>query len=198
MSIYTRRGDSGTTRIYGSTNVISKTDPRVNSLGTVDELNSQLGVVLVHCASGKFSRVRKQLERVQQDIFQIGSEIATASNLAPPFRVSKHMVLRLERWIDDYENDLPPLANFIFPGGSLVSAQVHVARTVCRRAEREIVGWKSANKQSLFSIKQSLSLNKYLLAYVNRLSDYLLVLARWLNKLEGINDTVWNASKTRK
>ncbi|MEK7182533.1 MAG: cob(I)yrinic acid a,c-diamide adenosyltransferase [Patescibacteria group bacterium] len=180
MPIYTRRGDRGTTRIYGTHTPVSKTDPRVAALGTIDELNAQLGLVLVHC---KDRRVRKQLLRIQQDFFEIGAELATAPNETPPFKLTKNAVSRLERWIDAYWKNLPPLANFIFPGGSMSAAQLHVARTVARRAERKIVEFSHTS-----------SVNPTILSYLNRLSDFFLVAARWVNHREGVGDVVWSST----
>lgn len=184
MSIYTRAGDRGSTRVYGTRERISKTDRRIASLGGIDELNAQLGVVLVKCGRG---RARRELLRVQRDLFEIGAEIATAPPETPPFKLGKSAIARLERSIDFYWKALPPLSNFIFPGGSQTSALLHVARTVARRAERELVNFS----QSEFSV------NPNILSYINRLSDYLLALARWMNKEEGVGDVIWSSSKKR-
>ena len=197
MPIYTRRGDTGTTRIYGSRDSFRKTDSRIVALGAVDELNAQLGMLLVHCtprggnASGRADRAykitQKQLLILQQELFEIGAEIATAQTAKPPFEMGKNKTRRLERWIDFYWKKLPPLSNFIFPGGSLAGAQLHIVRTVCRRAERVVVELAAAEK-----------VNPNILSYLNRLSDFLLALARWVNKLEGIGDFRWvGASKKR-
>lgn len=182
MSIYTRRGDNGTTRIYGTRESKRKDEPRIASLGGLDELNAQLGVVLVLCRDG---RAKRELARIQRILFEIGAELGTStrqtgSNMPPPFRLRKSAAARLERWIDFYWKNLPPLANFIFPGGSETGAQVHVARTVARRAEREIV-----------KLSQTERVNPNILSYINRLSDYLLAAARWVNHQEGVGDVIW-------
>lgn len=197
MAIYTRRGDTGTTRIYGSRDSFRKTDSRIVALGAVDELNAQLGMLLVHCtprggnASGRADRAykitQKQLLILQQELFEIGAEIATAPGAKFPFKLGKGKVGRLERWIDFYWGRLPTLSNFIFPGGSLAGAQAHVTRTVCRRAERALVELAAVEK-----------VNPNVLSYLNRLSDFLLALARWVNKLEGVDDVRWSGTSKKR
>lgn len=183
MPIYTRRGDRGTTRLYGTRDAVSKTSRRVNALGGLDELSAQLGVVLVQCPDG---RARRQLQRIQHDLFEIGAEIASPGS-SSPFKLRKNATKRLESWIDYYWKNLPPLANFIFPGGSAGGAQAHVARTVCRRAERALVELSGVE-----------SLNPNILSYINRLSDFLLALARWINHKEGVGEEIWVSKKQKK
>lgn len=184
MPIYTRRGDLGTTQIYGSKDRRSKSDPRINALGTIDELNAQLGLALVYCRD---RRLRRELTHTQQDLFEIGTQLATPSGETSLFTTQKSDTARLERWIDYYWSKLPPLANFIFPGGSAVGAQLHVARTVCRRAERVVV-----------KLTQEEDVNPTLLGYLNRLSDFLLTAARWANKIEGVEEAVWSSAGKKK
>lgn len=182
MPIYTRRGDKGTTRLYGKQESISKTDPRINTLGAIDELNAQLGLALVQCTD---RGVQDRIHRLQQDLFEIGAEIAAWEGVSP-FKLRKSAITRLERWIDFYWEKLPPLSNFVFPGGTQTSAQLQVARTVARRAEREIVG-----------LSQDQKLNPHIIAYLNRLSDFLLTLSRWANKLGGVGDVIWISTKKK-
>jgi cob(I)alamin adenosyltransferase len=180
MKIYTRTGDGGGTALFGGTRV-SKDDPRVAAYGDVDELNACLGTVR---AQGDLpGEVVDLLERVQKDLFAIGARLADpAERIAQ--RVTKVAVtdadiLRLENWIDRFEAELPPLRRFILPGGNRGGALLHFARTVCRRAERSIV---------------SLGVNDIdptLLAYVNRLSDLLFVLARLVNHRAGQPEVEW-------
>ncbi|MBI2405486.1 cob(I)yrinic acid a,c-diamide adenosyltransferase [Candidatus Microgenomates bacterium] len=184
MPIYTRRGDTGTTRIYGSRDRHSKSGSRINALGTIDELNAQLGLVLVHCRDRRLSG---QLARIQQDLFEIGAQLATAPGEPLPFTITKSDIVRLERWIDSYWDRLPPLVNFVFPGGSLSAAQLHVARTVARRAERVVV-----------KLSKEEALSAHILAYINRLSDFLHVAARWANKVEGVEDVIWSSVSSKK
>lgn len=184
MPIYTRRGDRGTTRIYGGKN-IRKTDSRIRALGSLDELNSHFGLILAQLTDRKWRGERAKLSRLQQDLFEIGSEIAASNAADAPFKLRKSSITRLERWIDEYWKKLPPLANFIFPGGSRGGAQAHVCRTVARRAELAVV-----------ALSEEEQINPNILSYLNRLSDFLLALARWVNKLEGVEDVIWSSAST--
>ncbi|MBI4059180.1 cob(I)yrinic acid a,c-diamide adenosyltransferase [Candidatus Microgenomates bacterium] len=183
MSIYTRRGDTGQTSLYGSRERYAKTDTRFVALGTIDELNAHLGLVSSGCTD---RRVKRELTAIQQTIFEIGAEIAASNAASATFKLKKSATTRLEKWIDFYWNKLPPLANFILPGGSEAAAQTHIARTVCRRAERAIV-----------RLNDKESVNPNILTHINRLSDYLLALARWVNYLEGVGEIIWQGAKKK-
>ncbi len=179
--IYTRTGDGGETSLFGGQRV-PKSDPRVGAYGTIDELNAVLGVVR---AAGPGSEIDAVLERVQHRLFDLGAELATsptapagAAAYAP--RVGSGWVEALEKDIDRFDAALPPLRQFIIPGGTGVAAMLHLARTVARRAEREIVALGARE-----------SLNPDVLKFVNRLSDLLFVLARAANKAAGRSDIVW-------
>jgi cob(I)alamin adenosyltransferase len=180
MKIYTRTGDAGGTALVGGARV-SKADPRVAAYGDVDELNACLGAVR---AQGELSRdVTELLEQMQKDLFAIGSRLADPSGKVAG-RVAKVAVTdadvqRLEGWIDRFEAELPPLRRFILPGGSRAGALLHLARTVCRRAERSIVA---------LGVE---TVDAHLLAYVNRLSDLLFVLARSVNHRAGQPEVEW-------
>jgi cob(I)alamin adenosyltransferase len=180
MKIYTRTGDAGGTALFGGTRV-SKHDPRVAAYGEVDELNACLGTVR---SQGELpGDVTDTLEHVQKHLFAIGARLADpAERIAQ--RVTKVAVTdadisRLEDWIDRFEAELPPLRKFILPGGNRAGAQLHLARTVCRRAERSIVSLGTDHVDAL------------LLAYVNRLSDFLFVLARVVNHRAGQPEVEW-------
>ncbi len=180
MKIYTRGGDAGGTALFGGTRV-SKSDPRVAAYGEVDELNACLGVVR---AQGELAGdLAALLEHVQKDLFAIGARLADpAEKIAE--RVTKVAVTdadiqRLEDWIDRFEAELPPLRRFILPGGNGAGALLHLSRTVCRRAERSIVALGAD------------SVEAHLLAYVNRLSDLLFVLARVVNHRSGQPEVEW-------
>ncbi len=175
MRIYTRAGDDGSTGILGGKRV-KKSAIRLHAYGTIDELNAVLGAVL---ASQRVSKImRKQLLKIQSELFEIGTDLATPIDIKMKVkRVSKRMITQLERWIDGMEKNLPLLKNFILPGGARESAQLHLARTVCRRAERWIV-----------ELAQSEEINPFVLQYVNRLSDYMFVAARSTNKDLGVQD----------
>ncbi len=178
MKIYTRTGDAGETSLFGGTRV-RKDDPRVVAYGDVDELNAQLG--LARAAVGD-AELADELTRLQRDLFALGAQLADPGEKLSP-RVSKAVVhdgdvLRLEQLIDRLEAELPPLRHFILAGGSAGGAALHVARAVCRRAERGIVALEPA-------------VDPVLLKYINRLSDLLFVLARAANQRAGATETPW-------
>lgn len=181
MKIYTRTGDAGMTGLFGGERV-AKSHPRIEAYGTVDETNCVIGVVvsLLQGVDG-VGRALEVLGRVQRDLFVLGADLATAAD-AKPFvqRVTADMAEALERDIDGFEGDLPALKNFILPGGHVAAAQLHLARTVCRRAERLTV--EAALHESF---------NEHALVYLNRLSDLLFVIARWVNRQTGAAETPW-------
>lgn len=180
--IYTRTGDKGTTRLVDGS-CVEKFNPRVEAYGCVDELNSQIGVVRAHIeALPDFATTDVFLEKVQNLLFNIGSLLATQDEAVfktlPSISVSH--VEELEKQIDLVSAELPALKNFILPGGHLASAEAHVARTSCRRAERR-------------SAEIAMSDDRYALClqYLNRLSDYLFVLARWINFKTQSPEKIW-------
>lgn len=179
MAIYTKKGDRGTTLLYGGISARKKYDSRVVAYGTVDELNAQIGVVLAFLEED-LEDIRGWLKEIQKDLFEIASELATESTQQKPFNLESTKVKELEKIIDKLEGNLPPLQNFIFPGGSKPGAILHIARTVCRRAEREIV--KLSDKEEV---------NSNILVYLNRLSDCLFMLARETNRLEKSPEEIW-------
>jgi len=172
VKIYTRGGDSGETSLFGGDRV-AKNDPRIEAYGTVDELNSFIGLARATWAS---SPIDVQLGAIQADLFEIGAQLAAPGSDRFP-GVQRRRIDELEQAIDSMQAELPALTSFILPGGSLAAAQLHVARTVCRRAERLIV---------------SLGEAKTTIAYLNRLSDYLFVAARFANLRHGTNDVPWS------
>jgi cob(I)alamin adenosyltransferase len=180
MKIYTRTGDAGGTALFGGTRV-SKADPRVAAYGDVDELNACLGTVSAQ--SELAGDIADLLEQLQKDLFAIGARLADpATKIAE--RVAKVAVTdadirRLEDWIDRLEAELPPLRRFILPGGNRAGALLHFSRTVCRRAERSIVALGADEVDTL------------VLAYVNRLSDLLFVMARAVNHRAGQPEVEW-------
>lgn len=171
MKIYTRTGDRGETSLFGGARV-PKNDPRIDAYGTIDELNSCLGVVLAVAPDA-------QLLAVQRDLFEIGAHLASpgTSRFAG---VETSRIEELERGIDAMEAELAPLKSFILPGGTPAAAQLHVARTVCRRAERLVVALHDDDPATASSI-----------AFLNRLSDYLFVAARHANHKRGVEDVPW-------
>ncbi len=179
MRIYTKTGDNGETGLFDGTRV-SKADPRVAAYGSVDELNAWLGVVR---AAGPGPDLDDLLTRIQRDLFALGALLADPSHKISA-RVDKVTlgpddVTRLERAIDTFEAELPPLRRFILAGGSPPGAMLHLARTVCRRAERDMVAL-GADHVDLIAIQ-----------YINRLSDLLFVMARLVNHRAGVPETEW-------
>lgn len=176
VRIYTKTGDSGQTSLFGGKRV-NKSDVRVEAYGTSDELNSLIGVVTVDCPKG----IKPKLLRVQNELFVLGTDLATPLDvrLKVP-RIRKSYTTKLEREIDLWEKDLPPLKNFILPGGSKAGALLHLARAKCRCLERILVNLGHQDR-----------LNPNILPYVNRLSDWFFVLARHTNFEAKSGEVIW-------
>jgi cob(I)alamin adenosyltransferase len=174
--IYTRGGDAGETSL-GDGSRVSKLDARIAAFGTTDELNSLIGVVL----AGDFpAGLRSPLGRVQNELFDVGADLCVPLEVDGRLRVDQAMVDRLEASCDAFNEDLPELKSFVLPGGSAASAALHVARTVCRRAERE----------TLLAAREH-DVNPLVAVYLNRLSDLLFTLARLANHRAGSPDITW-------
>ena len=181
--VYTRTGDDGTTSLGVRTRV-AKDDARVEAYGTVDELNSMLGLAL---AGGVDAALDGPLRRVQNDLFHLGSDLcvpeAEKETRAVPRIEARHVAL-LEQWMDAWSAELEPLANFVLPGGATSAAVLHAARTVCRRAERRVVTLQRREEVSPFAVR-----------YLNRLSDTLFVAARYENAKRGVPEPLWDSRK---
>lgn len=178
MKIYTKQGDEGKTSLLGGERVW-KDNQRIQAYGTVDELNAILGIVVTELTS---EELKEELRSIQSELFTIGADLATPNNKSVKIvRVDNNFTKRIEALIDKYDEKLPELKNFILPGGSKASAYLHLARTVCRRAEREVV-----------SLIKEVEINPEIEVYLNRLSDLLFVLARYENYISGIEDIKWN------
>lgn len=181
--IYTRTGDDGTTGLVDGSRV-SKADARLNAIGEVDEANSALGVA-IHAleADAVISKLVPALRRIQNDLFDLGADIATPGESFEPspmqLRIVAEQVHWLEAEIDSANENIPPLNSFILPGGSAAAAQMHMARAISRRAERALV-----------AASRHVSINPQALRYLNRLSDYLFVLCRLINASRG-GDILW-------
>lgn len=182
--MYTRKGDSGQTGILGSGRV-AKDSPRVEAYGTVDELNSCIGAAMSFCND---KRILAELREVQRFLFVAGADLANDTdeprNTLP--RITSHDTEQLETSIDSILNRLPKLTKFILPGGGRTAAQLHLARAICRRAERRIVSAKGAEK-----------INPELLPFFNRLSTLLFDLARYANHVEKRKEEEWSSRKSR-
>ena len=183
--VYTRQGDAGETALVGGRRV-AKDSPRIVAYGTIDELNSVLGLVRAHVeaagARGARRRLVEMLRPLQSELFDLGSELATPpdAEYEGMWRVSALEVAALERTMDALQKDLAPLKSFVLPGGGIAGALLHQARTVCRRAEIEILRLSRAEP-----------VNPEVLRYVNRLSDLLFVLARWIAKRTREKEILW-------
>lgn len=184
--VYTRTGDKGFTKLVGGKKV-AKDAARIESYGTIDELNSVLGLARVFNDESKdrlpaAQRLDDIFRRLQNELFDLGSELATPPDFSYEgmFTVGEHEVTALERLIDDLQKDLTPLNSFILPGGGKVGGFLHQARTVCRRAERDIL-----------RLMREESISEWPLKYVNRLSDLLFVLSRWVSKNLGEPEYLW-------
>src|SRR5262245_21942155 len=178
MKIYTRKGDDGTTGLLGQGRVL-KSAPRVEAYGSVDELNAALGVARAQDGNGWLAA---PLDSIQNRLFTVGAELAatTPEALAKVERIDEAAVTWLESEIDRLEAELAPLTQFIVPGGTALAASLHVARTVCRRAERRVV-----------ALAQNDTVSADVVRYLNRLADLLFVMARWANHRAGVVDLPW-------
>jgi cob(I)alamin adenosyltransferase len=175
--IYTRGGDAGETSL-GDGSRVSKLDERIAAFGTVDELNSAIGLVL---SGGCSAQVRDVLVRVQNELFDLGADLSVPLTKEGRLRVTQGQVDALERDCDRFNDGLPELRSFVLPGGGETAARIHVARATCRRAEREALVASRAHE-----------VNPATLTYLNRLSDLLFILARAANAAEGREEPLWN------
>jgi len=182
MKIYTKAGDDGSTGLIGGDRV-RKSDARIDCVGQIDEVNAALGWCATASAASGFADLTAQVSAIQNDLFLIGSHLAlaegaTAGASLPP--LDESIVSRLEMEIDAADRELPPLRNFILPGGTELAARLHLARTICRRAERRVAS---------FALDRPVP--AVILTYLNRLSDWLFVQARHANHRAGVDDVPW-------
>ncbi|MBS1256234.1 MAG: Cob(I)yrinic acid a,c-diamide adenosyltransferase [Deltaproteobacteria bacterium] len=189
--VYTRTGDSGQTGLVGGKR-LPKDHPRIEAYGTVDELNSVIGLVLSFLSQKKTSerslKLKLILEAIQQKLFDIGSELATlpGDEYEGQIKLQEEDVAWLEEIIDAMNDELEPLKSFILPGGTPLNSSMHHSRTVCRRAEREVIKLNQVDMVSPEVIK-----------YLNRLSDFLFVAGRWVTETLGEKETLWEPGKSR-
>lgn len=182
MPIYTKTGDRGQTSLMGGER-ISKANLRVESYGTVDELNSVIGVVIAHLPV-KNTPLEEALENIQHDLLEIGANLANPSSSPLPFLSGR--VSDFEKMIDEFTASLPPLTHFILPGGGVIGASLHHARTICRRLERTLV--RLADKETV---------DQTVIMYINRLSDLFFTMARFTNHMTGEKETIWESRQTK-
>lgn len=178
MKIYTKTGDKGDTRLFDGTQV-RKNDPRVEAYGNVDELNSCIGAAVAFLQDDE---LRKILESIQRDLFSVGAQLADPKQHGKKqkSKLDPVRITALEETIDRFETELSPLRQFILAGGVPAAAMLHVARTVCRRAERNVV-----------ELAESVELDPLVIEYLNRLSDFLFVTARLVNQRQGQQEIPW-------
>ena len=189
--VYTRTGDSGKTGLVGGKR-LPKDHPRIEAFGSVDELNSVIGIALSYLAQKEVSKRREKmesiLEAIQQKLFDTGSELATlpGDEYEGQINIKAEDSEWLEEIIDAMNEELQPLKSFILPGGTSLNAFLHQARTVCRRAERDII-----------KLNQIDLVNPEIIKYINRLSDYLFVAGRWVTETLGETETLWQLGKSK-
>ena len=179
--IYTRTGDAGETSL-GDGSRVRKLDPRIQAYGTVDELNSLIGLALAAGVGGE----RETLERIQNELFDLGADLSVPFEVADRLRIEQAAVDRLEADCDAFNADLEPLKSFVLPGGTEAAARLQVARTVCRRAEREAL-----------ATSERFEVNPLVAVYLNRLSDLLFILARSANAKAGVAEPLWRPGGDR-
>ena len=176
MKIYTKTGDDGNTGLQGDFR-IAKSHPRILAYGTVDEANAMIGVLLSNVLDDD---VREVLNTIQNELFLLGSDLSNQNLNDLKNRISLEMVEKLEKIIDKFELELPPITNFILPGGNVAAAQIHQVRTIVRRAETLVVQLSDKDE-----------INSNCIKYLNRLSDLMFVMGRLINKRNGIEDIIW-------
>tara|TARA_B110000014_G_scaffold152819_1_gene106844 strand:- start:63 stop:599 length:537 start_codon:yes stop_codon:yes gene_type:complete len=176
MKIYTKTGDGGNTGLQGDFR-IAKSHPRIMAYGTVDEANATIGVVLTNTLDDDITEI---LSQIQNDLFLLGSDLSNQNLNDLKNRISIKNVETLEEAIDKFESELPPITNFILPGGNIAAAQIHQVRTIVRRAETLVV--KLSDKDEI---------NSNCIKYLNRLSDLMFVMGRLINKRNNVEDIIW-------
>jgi cob(I)alamin adenosyltransferase len=189
--IYTRTGDAGETAL-GSGERVSKAHLRISAYGTVDETNAAIGLVRLHTGESSLEQLDAMLLRIQNELFDLGADLCVPDDGKPlpyePLRMTMAQCTRLEEEIDALNSDLQPLRSFVLPGGHAAAAFLHLARTVARRAEREMVALKTVDGEHV---------SPAAITYVNRLSDFLFVASRWVNARSGKGDILWVPGQTR-
>lgn len=183
MNIYTKTGDTGTTSLYGGKRV-NKNNARIYAIGAVDELNSYLGLAVSQIED---ESIKNKLVRIQKELFELGADLATPEDVnhnLKQIRISEEKIKELEVQIDYWDAELPKLTHFILPGGLLIASIIYHARAVCRRAEREITHLDSLEPVNALALK-----------YINRLSDWLFVLARFINYKNSVSEVIWKSEE---
>ena len=191
MKLYTKSGDDGTTGLFSGARV-SKDHPRIESYGTIDEFNATLGMCSATCKADNalHRRLLDIFGRLQSRMFDIGADLATpegANNESKIQRIGEEHVQEVEKWIDEIDSANTPLTAFVMPGGTELASRLHLARTICRRAERQMI-----------HLSHTEPVGSSLIMYVNRVSDFLFAAARLVNKNSGVEDVLWIPSVSSK
>lgn len=191
MKLYTKSGDDGTTGLFSGARV-SKDHPRIESYGTIDEFNATLGMCSATCKADNalHRRLLDIFARLQSRMFDIGADLATpegANNESKIQRIGEEHVQEVEKWIDEIDSANTPLTAFVMPGGTELASRLHLARTICRRAERQMI-----------HLSHTEPVGSSLIMYVNRVSDFLFAAARLVNKNSGVEDVLWIPSVSSK
>jgi cob(I)alamin adenosyltransferase len=181
MRIYTRTGDAGQTGVIGGR--VDKDDNRVEAYGTVDELNSFVGQAMASLDPVKYEDMLQELKVIQNELFDMGSDLALFKLGLRPYKATPEMTVKLEQLIDRYDGETPDITRFVLPGGCPASSLFHVCRSVCRRAERRVV-----------TLARTEEINPPVLTYLNRLSDLFFTMARAANHREGVPDSEYERS----
>jgi len=176
LKIYTKTGDDGNTGVQGNLR-ISKSHPRIIAYGTIDEANAALGIVLTNLLDDDIVSI---LRRIQNELFLVGADLSNPNLNDIRNRISLEMIQKLEFSIDKFESELPPLTNFILPGGEIAAAQLHYVRTIVRRAETQVV-----------QLSEKDEINSNCIIYLNRLSDLFFIISRLINKRKDKDDILW-------
>lgn len=182
MKIYTKTGDDGTTGLQGNLR-LAKSHPRIIAYGTIDEANASLGIVLANKLDSDITQI---LTNIQNELFLVGADLSNPNLNQSENRITTSMITKLEKAIDNFENELSPLTNFILPCGDIAASQVHFTRTIVRRAETCLVFLKEQEK-----------INENCIIYLNRLSDLMFVLGRVINKRKGRTEIIWKIQKDK-
>ena len=189
--IYTRTGDKGETAL-GTGERLSKAHIRIAAYGTVDETNAALGIARLHTAETHFAKLDQMLGRIQNELFDLGADLCVPDRGQKldyePLRILPSQSERLEKEIDELNNELAPLRSFVLPAGHAAAAHLHLCRTICRRAERLIVELAATPDEQV---------SEAAIAYINRLSDFFFVASRWVNLKSGHGDKLWVPGNTR-
>lgn len=192
MQLYTGVGDKGKTKLVGN-DTVSKNSVRVEAYGTVDELNSLVGVV--QSSPEIWEEASVELLQIQQFLFDCGNDLATPRTKKYPYRAGEKAVQWLEERIDQYAREAEPIESFILPGGTRLAAELHYCRTVARRAERKVVGLSERIKNKTYdSGREETPVNPYVLTFLNRVSDYFFAIARVANARANVKDITYERS----